>query len=85
METKYEVILDSATADGCFSIKKQEYIEFNGNHIDTKSPERCTFSPGQFAELKEYAPEFEAMAKAIWTTAVIEAWQSKQDAMEIGV
>lgn len=77
MEIKQEIVLDSATADGCCSIRKQNYIEIDGQRSYLGQIERRAFCPGEFDKLAEYAPTFETMAKAIWTDDIISAWQNK--------
>lgn len=78
MEIRQEIVLDNAKSDGRFSIRKQNYIEINGQRSDLGMPERQGFCPGEFDALREYAPGFEAMAIAIWTKEKITAWQQKQ-------
>lgn len=78
MEIKQEVIFDSGTADKCFSVRKQRYIEVDGKRVDIDPPDRCTFAPGEFDKLNEYAPELYDVFQAIWTPDVIEAWNAKQ-------
>lgn len=78
MEIKQKIALDNVTFDGCFSIKKQNYIEINGQEINIGLPEYRTFCPGKFDELKEYAPECEPIAQAVWTMKVIATWEKKQ-------
>lgn len=77
MEIKQEIILDSATPDGCFSIKKQNYIEIDGQRNYVGQPERRAFCPGEFEEIEVYAPELMPMAQAIWTDEIIAAWQEQ--------
>lgn len=72
-----DVFLDNATPDGCFSICRQRYVEVDGVRENIGQPNRCAFHPGQLEELKEYAPEMEEVAKAVWTQSVIEKWREK--------
>jgi len=75
VEIKTEALLDSITQDYCFSVKKQNYIIYNGEATYLGEPERRAFAPGEFEELKAYAPEFEKAANAIWTPEVVSAWR----------
>lgn len=81
MEIKQEIIFDSGTADGCFSVRKQNYIEINGLRQDIGQPERRAFYPGEFEALESYAPELVDTFRAIWTPDVIAAWEAKQAAI----
>lgn len=79
MKIKTEIIFDSGTPDSCFSVRKQNYIEIEGVKNYLGQAHRCTFCPGEFDEIKAYAPELEEMAKALWTPKVIAAWDAKQN------
>jgi len=78
VEVQTEALLDSITQDYCFSVKKQSYIIYNEEATYLGEPERRAFAPGEFEELKAYAPEFENVANAIWTPEVVAAWMEKR-------
>ena len=77
MEIKQEVIFDCGTTDGCFSVRKQKYMEIDGQRVDVGQPERRAFCPGEFEELQEYAPELYSTFETLWTQEVITAWSEK--------
>jgi len=78
MDVKTEVLLDSITQDFCFSVKKQHYILYEGDFkYYLGEPERRAFEPGEWDELREYAPEFEPAAAVLWTPEIVAAWHKK--------
>lgn len=78
MDIMNEVVFDSGNKYGCISVKKQKYIEVDGERTDIGLPERRSFCPDQFAELSEYAPELAPVCAALWTYEVIAVWRAAQ-------
>lgn len=78
MEIK-EIIVDNITADGCLSIRKMEFGEY----------QRRAFCPNQWDELERWAPNYKVQNPEIaeqinklWTPKVIASWQQKQAEQE---
>jgi len=76
MDIKQEVVFDNGASDLSFSLRKQSYIEVNGEKQYIGKPERLGVIPGQFAEVEDFAPELMPAFQAMWTDEVVAAQEA---------
>jgi len=82
MDIKQEITFDSGTASGAFSIKKQGYIEIDGEKTYVGMPTRLAVAPGEIEQVNEFAPELVPIMTAIWTPEIIQAWADTMAKLE---
>ena len=66
MDVYTDAIYDSATPDGCCSLRKT---------LPDGTYQRLAVVPGDFAAVEAFAPELLAVFQALWTPGVIQAYQ----------
>jgi hypothetical protein len=76
MEIKTEVIFDSGKSDLTYSLRKQRYvIDYAGIKHYIDQPERLAVAPGDFEQVKAFAPELLTIFQAIWTPDIIASYK----------
>ena len=64
--------IDKILEDGCLFVKTQNNVGLI----------RCSFAPGEFDKLEEFAPELLDQAKEIWTDEIIDKWMKRQEEID---
>ena len=83
LEVKEEVIYDSGTIDLTFSMRKQKYIEMDGERHYLGDPERLAVCPGDFESVERFAPELLPVFRSLWTPAIVTAYKTHMEAMRL--
>ena len=77
MEVKTEHIIDSGTEHLTFSIRRQEYMEREGERLNVGPPVRRAVVPGDFKTVELFAPELLPMFKKLWTKDAIATFEKR--------
>lgn len=82
MEQKTKITIDSIQSNGCLSVLKTTYIDYNGQEIVLEN-HREALTPLMNDRAKEILPDdLYIVVKALWTDEKVKAYKEKSEKIE---